>query len=329
MFAYCFRKVGLSMRNFRKATLLYLFLISVSFFSFGNTQFMVPNRWEGELLSNKSSAFLLRIQLMKFKKKLVNVPIFRVELFDPLLKKSYVFHHPANVSHQNIPIWVVKPGKYRLKSLSLVAGIGNSWQATMTQSRSLILMKKKALTNLGLWQLSPAGKKYVLDLKIQKRSPLKLREQKKLSSFLAVVNGYSGLIERWLTGKSKAKSRDGDTRIHYHYQKKIGMFFKLNLFRHHAHAKKIASVLNHQDSSLRTCYADRLEDFPKLSGHLSFQFVMAKKIKGIQKLKIKNSSIKDSKLVECFYYKLLAIDFPVEENMIGELKYTFQVHYSR
>jgi hypothetical protein len=103
------------------------------------------------------------------------------------------------------------------------------------------------------------------------------------------------------------------------------MFYKLDLMKHNDHAKAIAGVLTVYDPNIRKCYTDRLDDNDSLKGDVKFTFLLSKQTGTMAKLKRTGGSLGDPKLAECMYYELSQIQFPVSENMIGELTYTFDL----
>ena len=103
------------------------------------------------------------------------------------------------------------------------------------------------------------------------------------------------------------------------------MFYRLNLMRHNYHAKTISGVLNANDANLRRCYTDRLDFNDDLRGTVGFTFLLSKQSGTMAKLKPSGGTANDPKLVECLFMELSNMQFPVPDNMVGDLLYTFDV----
>jgi hypothetical protein len=154
---------------------------------------------------------------------------------------------------------------------------------------------------------------------------------KEESSVAAVLDGFTGLIQEKFGGKRVIQAADEqyssnrELRRAVTFTRQISMFYKLDLFKHNNHAKAIAEVLNTFDSIFRKCYADRLDFNDDLRGDVRFTFLLSAQSGTISKLKYTGGSANDPKLAECVYLELSQIQYPVPENMVGELAYTYDV----
>ena len=142
---------------------------------------------------------------------------------------------------------------------------------------------------------------------------------------------FNGLIQeafggsRVLTGADNDYSTTHELRRSITFNRQIAMFYKLDLFRHNYNSKAFAGVLNTNDVNLRRCYTYRLDFNDDLRGTLSFTFLLSKQTGTMIKLKNTGGTANDPKLVECVFLELSKMQFPVKENMIGELVYTYDV----
>ena len=303
----------------------------------GHAQTQLPSslkEWHGEYFDKKQGGFFFSLDMKNFRGKNRMVTDVLVTVRDILGQKTFVVsadpsRDPSSVAGQ---IWATGRGKYQVESIVVVdgSGIKRTWSGS-AMYRDFVV-KRQCLSNLGRWTIAPEGRdslKVVFSM-----VPNVFRENgktKKDSSIAAVLDGFNGLVQeafggsRVLTGADTDYSSTHELRRSITFHRQIAMFYKLDLFRHNYNSKAISGVLNTNDVNLRRCYTDRLDFNDDLRGTLSFTFLLSKQTGTMIKLKNTGGTANDPKLVECVFLELSRMQFPVNENMIGELVYTYDV----
>jgi hypothetical protein len=253
-----------------------------------------------------------------------------------LTKKTYVLsHEPGDDDGYPRDLRKLDAGKYEIRQIVMVdaAGSKRTWQGGGTGgARSqTIIIKRQCLSNLGFWTLSPEGRDgLAVDFAMAPNSYKEVGNVTN-SSVAAVVNAFNGTAQETVGGKKVIDASDSNygtqrqLRATVTFTRQIAMFFKLDLMKHNQHAKAIANVLSVYDPPLRKCYSDRLEESDNLRGDVQFTFLLAKRTGTMAKLKNTGGSLSDPKLAACLYGELAQIQFPVPENMVGVVTFTFDV----
>lgn len=284
------------------------------------------SQWKGEYFTDKEGGFYFKASL---KGGIAEAYDFTVHVYSPLRKKTYAFVQTVDeINGPPAEVWKIPTGKYRIKMVSVSDSSGNRRFYRPKKMKSFSV-KRHSISNLGLWVLVPLAKKLIVKFK-KKKNQFKEKLSKGKSSVAFVVNGFNGLIEAKIGGKRLLKKggkkvSDGDARIVVRSVEQIGMFYGLNLFKHNHFAQKMMAVLEGDDAKMRECYTDRIAVKSGIRGDLKFRFILSKLSKGMKGLKRSGGSISDPKLVECVYYRLGGLTFPVNTNMIGEVTYQFDV----
>jgi hypothetical protein len=290
--------------------------------------------WHGELFDKKQGAFYFQYALKGFKAGKQQAAItgsLSVTVSNILRKKALVFAQdqsdPDELPRQ---LWKLPAGKYQIKSATLVdaAGVKRTWEP---KDHNDFVVKRQSLSNLGLWTFSPEGDTGLSAKLTMTDNAYAEPGKKKDSPLAAVIDGFTGLEQERFAGKRAKRDAEADhssqvaLRATATFTREISMFFRLDLFKYNYHAKAVAGVLTVSDPKMRTCYVDRLGDEKDLKGDVRFTFLLSKQTGTMARLKHTGGALKDAKLVECLYYELAQIQFPVPENMIGELTYSFDV----
>jgi len=87
----------------------------------------------------------------------------------------------------------------------------------------------------------------------------------------------------------------------------------------------VIGVIQSNDADIRSCYTDFLDRGTTAQGVVNYTMLLSNQSHSLKTLKVKQTDIKDERFMECLYYKLMALSFPVKESMIGELTLTFQI----
>ncbi|MBM4251639.1 MAG: AgmX/PglI C-terminal domain-containing protein [Deltaproteobacteria bacterium] len=290
------------------------------------------NEWHGEYFEKSRGAFFISLSLQNFRGGFTSeVQVYMTDLLhnNPVMVSLDPSRQPTSVAGQ---IWIAATGKYRLDKIELVDGTGakRTWMGDADQQRYSV--KKQCLSNLGRWIVRPQGADGLALTFEPIANPFKEQgKDRKDSSVAAVIDGKTGLVQEVFAGKKAINNAESDNsttnelRRSITFTRQISMFYKLDLMRHNYHAKSIAAILNANDASVRRCYTDRLDFNDNLRGTLSFTFLLSKQSGTMAKLKHTGGSANDPKLAECVYLALSSMQFPVPDNMVGELVYTYDV----
>jgi hypothetical protein len=294
--------------------------------------------WDGEFFQPKQGGLYLKCDLREFRSTAqanVLTSNIQVQIVNILSRKEYVLTHKMAAKHgPPREIWKLPAGKYEIKRIQMVdlAGVKRQWRGSDSgANHRSFSVKRLILSNLGLWVIKPTGKNGLAVTFKMLPNSYEEDGDKAESSVMAVVDGFTGLVQEKFAGVKllkKAKdefAEDDEMRTTASFTRQIAMFYKLDLFKHNAYAKSVAEVLSVYDPNLRACYTNRLDFNDKLRGDVKFAFILSKQTGTMTKLKHAGGSAIDSKLVECMYYELGQMQFPTKETMLGELTYTFDV----
>lgn len=290
------------------------------------SQAALVQKWQSQLFAAKQGGFYLKAQLSGSADGAYD---FQVLLFDLLRKKYHRFTQTIDeVDGPPSEIWMLAQGKYAVTQISLVNGQGIRLVHRPKKPRSFVV-KSQSLSNLGLWQMT--GNQKQLKWQIRPLGDSYVAKGAKEQSPVAfVINGFNGLVQTKVGGQNRVRaSRQNhsaeEARVVITQTRQIGLFYGLNLFKHNAYAQSMMTVLEQEDLKLRECYIDRLARVPELQGTMIFRFILSKQSQGMKSLKRTGGTLTDPKLVSCIYYRLGALTFPVNRNMIGEVSFKFVV----
>jgi hypothetical protein len=290
--------------------------------------------WTGEYFDQKEGGFYLKIRLKKFKSsKQTNYLTGNIQilLYNILKKQSFLLsHNIAGIKGYPAELWKAPSGKYQVLSVTMVdtAGVKRVWKSS--KKKKTLIVKRQRLSNMGVWTISPKGKKKLKVLFAMKKNSYTENSKKSESSVAAVINGFNGVIQEKFAGKKiREQAADNYDRLaSVSFTRQIEMYYALNLFKHNYRAQSVADVLKVYESNMRKCYTDRLRRNDNLRGTVKYRFLLSKSTGTMAKIKnAGGTAAGDEKLVTCLYYELGHIQFPIQETMVGELTYTFGVLY--
>jgi hypothetical protein len=293
--------------------------------------------WKGEFFTSKQGGLYVKMLPKNFaasqQTKFLTGNV-RLTVYNLLTKRLYIVSHSfGDIEGFPREIWKLTSGKYEIRSIEMVdmAGQKRRW-VSGPRSRKTFVVPRQSISNLGLWTLKPLGKDK-LSVKFD-MIPNSYAEssRKGESSVAAVVDGFSGLIQERFGGKKVIEgSGDGysnnkQLRATITFTRKISMFYALNLFRHNYVAQEVSNVLVVYDPNIRRCFTDRLQEKEDLRGDVKFTFLLSKATGTMNKVKNTGGTASDPKLVKCMYLELGQMQFPIKENIVGEVTYTFDVN---
>ena len=295
---------------------------------------ITPHRWQGEYFDQSMGGIWFHLYFKgmgPISHQKANIIITNL-----ITKKSYLItqaHSDMKKSPSNI--WKIPQGKYFIKKITLIDSKGQEREWRNKKRRRKFVVKKLHLSNLGAWLLTPKitkNPKKPLKIKVKFYNiPNKYKESSKGdSSVVAVINGFTALTQRVIGGESlkekekKLYTDDSELRASYKTTQTISMYYALDLMRHNRLANQVVPILNHNDPNIRSCYTDRLYEDPELSGTIEYKFIISSVSKSIVRLKPTGGTIRSSKMIECIYYQLKGLDFPVTDTMGGSITFTFK-----
>ncbi|WP_141733710.1 hypothetical protein [Oligoflexus tunisiensis] len=282
---------------------------------------LVPKVWNGEALLKDEGLFYLQASILDSDAKHKGGS-FSFVLFGKKQKKSYsVQFDTMPLGQHPDKVWKLKEDEYQITQVQHVDNQGRRW-TWKGPYRTPLKVKSRSLSNLGIWYLVQLKQPGQLSILI-KDSRNVFQKDKTQGSIARVIDGLSGREQA--TFEQKAAARQGEIRAVFRSTRTIGMFYKLNLFRQNHHAPKVIGVLQSNDPDIRTCYTDFLERTAPAQGTITYTMLLSHQTHSIRSLKVKQSQIKDDRFLECLYYKLMALSFPIKESMIGELSLIFQI----
>lgn len=297
---------------------------------------MTPEEWKGEHFDKAQGGAYLRTSLLGFKAsaqtRFMTGPI-QITLENLLDKKVYILSYdPGELAMRSRQIWKFPAGKFLVKAISLVdtTGARRTWSPSKSDRR-IVIIRRHCLSNLGRWALAPVGAN---GLRVQfAMAPNDYREEgtKRDSTVAAVVDGFSGLVQDELGGKrvlaaaKKGFESKTEMRQVVKFTRQISMLYRLDLFKHNYQSKQIAQVLDLHDGMIRRCYTDALDAQDGIHGDLRFTFLLSKDTGTMHKLRHTGGMITDPKMINCVYLSLAQMQFAATQNMVGEIRYTYDV----
>lgn len=284
-------------------------------------QTLVPKVWNGEALQKDEGLFYLQGSIIDISAQQKGGS-FSFILIGKNQKKNYSIQFDTAVlgAHPD-KVWKIREDEYQIVQIQHIDNQGKRWFWAGPYKVPLQI-KSRSLSNLGIWylvQLKQAGQLSILI----KPSRNVFLENKANGSITGIIDGLSGREQVAL--QRKAAARQGEIRAVFRSTRTIGMFYKLNLFRQNQYAPTVIGVIQGNDPDLRSCYTDFLDRGTVGQGTLTYTLLLSNQTHSIKSLKVKQTEIKDERLQECLYYKLMALSFPVKESIIGELSLIFQV----
>lgn len=282
---------------------------------------LVPKVWNGEALQKDEGLFYLQSAIIDSNAQHSNGS-FSFTLFGKNQQKAYSVQYETRTLGQHPDkVWKVKEDEYQILQIQHIDARGKKWTWIGPYRQSLVV-KSQSLSNMGIWylvQLRQAGQLSFL-IKPSKNIFIPEKSQGSIARIIDAMGGHEQLA---LT--QKASHKQNEIRAVFSTSRTIGMFYKLNLFRQNQYAPTVLGVIQSNDPDLRTCYTDLLDRVKSAQGTLTYTMLLSHQTQSAKTLKVKHSDIQDERFLECLYYKLMALSFPVKESMIGELSLIFQI----
>ena len=316
---------------FRVFLTLSLVLVSSSSAEVKAANALAVKQWNGEYFKEREGGVYLKTALLDFPKAVTSN--IQVTLFGIIQQQRFTFSN-SQVERSAPPreIWKVPSGKYKIERIELVDHMGTkrSWVATSTEVKTIIV-PRVMLSNLGLWTIRPAGAQG-LSVKFEMtENTYSEKNSAKDSSVAAVVNGFTGSIQKVLGGKKviegadRGYSDDKILRATASFTRQIAMFYRVDLFKHNKYAKDVTAALSAFDAKIRDCYVRALTANATLKGDLVFQIIASAKTGTIRQARKSKGTVSDGAMADCIVGELQQIPMPIQENMLGELTFIFEV----
>ncbi len=292
---------------------------------------LAVKEWRGEYFKKKEGGVFVKTTPVDFP-KLVTSNV-QVTLFGIIQQQYYTFSN-TQVASGEPPreIWKIPSGKYRIERVELMdhAGVKRTWVGN-PNSPMAIIVPRIMLSNLGFWTIRPAGATG-LSIKFQMIDNTYLEKGSTGdSSVAAVVNGFTGSIQKVIGGKKVIEGADRDysddntLRATASFTRQIGMYYRVDMFKHNKYAKDVMAAISAFDPKIRGCYTKALNQNGALKGDLVIQVVASAKTGTIRQARKSKGSIAEGGMIDCIVEELTQIPMPVQENMLGELTFIFEV----
>jgi hypothetical protein len=281
----------------------------------------VPKVWNGEALQKDEGLFYLQGSIVDSDAQhkggsfsFVILGKKQQKAYSLVFDTGVLFLHPDKV-------WKLIEDDYQIVQVQHVDDKGKRW-IWKGPYRTEFFVKSRSLSNFGIWylvQLKEAGQLRL----IIKPSKNIFKANKSQGSIARVIDGQTGREQANFEQKSAV--RQGEIRAVMRSTQTIGMFYKLNLYRQNQYAPNVLGVIQANDSDLRTCFIEHLDRGSREHGTIIYTMLLSHQTHSIKTLKIKKTEIRDEGFMECLYYKLMGLSFPIKESMIGELALIFQL----
>ncbi len=288
--------------------------------------------WNGEFFRKKEGGLFVNIRPTGFPSRVVGNA--QITLYGIIEKQSYVFLNAQ--TEEGAPphdVWKVSSGKYRIESVEFVDHKGKKrrWSRD-PKSPMFVIVSRLMLSNLGLWELSPRGENELAIKFLMAPNTYQEKVSVNDSAVVAVISGFTGTIQAVIGGKNAIKGA-GNTSERNVIQmnenasvtRDIDMHYRVELFKHQKHAKSLLASITAFDRNLRGCYLAALELDFQLKGDLVFHILTSSITGTIRQAKKNRGSIANAGMIDCLITELQQIPMPVQENMIGELTFSFNV----
>ncbi len=316
----------------RTSMLVCSILFALNFFAFSSSALagvLAVKEWNGEYFKEKEGAVYLKTVTADFPKAVTGK--VQVVLYGIIQQQSFMFSN-AQVDPSAPPreVWKLPSGKYRVDKIELTdhAGVKRSWNAN-PKAPLAVLVPRVMLSNLGLWTIRPAGANGLNVKFAMVPNSYTEKAAAKDSSVAAVVNGFTGSIQKVIGGKKvlegaeKQYSDENMIRATATFTRQIEMYYRIDLFKHNRYAKDVMQAIAGFDAPIRRCYTTALESNAALKGDLVFQVIASAKTGTIRQARKSRGAITDGTMTDCIIAELEQIPMPVDENMIGELSFIF------
>lgn len=313
-----------------KRPLLYLLLaLAPSPYSRAQSAYIPLNNWRGELLQPGYGAFYTKLQLKGFKKaartRNVTTNVF-IHLHDERSKRTYVLSQPVVEESRETLIWKIPAGNYLIAKASFNDNSGRvrTW---LSAGRPMIGIRSLFLSNLGLLTFEPLGLRGLRSTFTPQLNTYINTMQH--DAFAGVIDAYTTKVQESLGGSglfldaAKDYGSNQQMRAAFSQQRQIAMFYKVDMVNQDRFAPQISSTVAAQDLDLRRCYMDELDLDPRIQGNVLFNFHIAASDGTMRKIFYRGGSIKSPRLIQCLYYTLGRMQFPLSKALQGSITFYF------
>jgi hypothetical protein len=282
---------------------------------------LVPKVWNGEALQKDEGLFYLQGSIIDSNAQHKGGS-FSFVLYGKKQQKAYsVQFDTAALGQHPDKVWKLKEDEYQIAQVQHIDSQGKRW-FWKGPYRHALQVKSRSLSNFGIWYLVQLKQPGQLSILIKNSQNVFLASRSQ-GSIARVIDAQTGREQAAF--EQKSATRKGEIRAVMRSTRTIGMFYKLNLFRHNQHAPTVIGVIQSNDPDIRSCYTDFLDRGGAGQGAILYTMLLSHQTHSLKSLRVKKAEIKDERFHECLYYKLMALSFPVKESMIGELSLMFQL----
>ncbi|MFW7381568.1 MAG: hypothetical protein ACOH5I_22360 [Oligoflexus sp.] len=311
----------------------------------------VAGSWQGEPFASNEGGVVFQISLNQ---NLSRIPIETVvvKFYSPAGARYYLLpYRPAMQTQGAAQVWRLPAGHYKLYDIEFRNRNGTVARWDGEDSPVGFNIQSGRLANFGRWYAIALPNKSVrvifretqpsqsdsgsgsADANTLRKLPAESKRKQALPSTSS--NRKSRQDFRSLSQGNRPTSRlpsdsinpkkDGGIRAVYKYQRKLDMVYKVNLLRANRFSSVFSESIKRYDNQLRSCFLERFGEFETLQGIVRFKFIYSGSEQLIKNLILTENTMGDKEFVECLYWQILAINFPVRENIVGDLSFQFHL----
>ena len=286
----------------------------------------ILSRWDGEDPGISGGAFFLKPVFEGFKEAGIEPVSLNVLMYDPKFKRKYFFQYQVKPTDDTSQVWLLRKGRYSVFAVQVRDRNGQRWNF---KPKGINLhIYPDTLASWGIWKISKDGLRVeVSSQNIKFKPPVRFF----VHEFTKTVDGLTGNVFATLrnapgiSGNNRNMNETvlGTQKLLLH----IGFYYVVESVGPYTDHGIVEAVLGKNDGDLRSCYSDYLNLEGKDRGEVIFTFLASKNTKAMKTLSLKKATIGDNKLQRCLYYKILALDLPVNKNLLGRIKFTMDHFY--
>lgn len=310
-----------------------LFSFAIASKSLAQNGYVPLDPWRGEYLQQGYGAFYTKLKLQGFKKSSrshnITTNVF-LHFHDDKENRRYIVSQSLQEPENGVQIWKMPVGNYLLSKISMSDASGRlrNWVVNpKAPGKSSIGIRYLFLSNMGVINLSPVGNSGLM-IRVQGQANA-FKNSFRHEAFAGVIDAYSMKVQEKLGGRnlfadaSDEFASSDEVRAAFTFQRQITMIYKLDIGKQRRYTRKLVNTIAAEDLDLRRCYMDELEKTSDLKGNVAFNFVIERSTGAMQKIQYRGGNIKNGRLISCLYYTMGKMQFPVAENLAGNIRFYF------
>lgn len=292
-------------------------------------------QWKGEVFRKNSGGFYLQLvpNDSNWRDKPVRTVFVTVVNVDNQTTYQFVQESLSPRASRVPIIWEAPKGKYYLKKLVLrVSGDSKATRVWRTSKiGKMFKVSPLAISNLGalMFKINEDSNRVSLRRKPTKNR-YKLKEAWGGESVTAVVDGFSGKVQRRFTSKEQLKyagygnnSKDSIAVVS-NAQRDISMHWSVMFTKQNRYAEDVNILLRDHSQSLQQCFLNLLNRSRSSQGFLIVAFKVPEETGIFSNLKkVKFGGIKKNSHLGCVRNILSNMQLDVDRSLDGLVKFSF------